>query len=271
MQFSLSKRGAFFGAATFLLATTLSAATYSATPTGEGTYLQWTPKSGTVHYTQIDEATCNGNTDRVHTTVVGQRDSYTMTLTSVPSGSLITGVSITPCASRNTSGAGSSTLNVFYRLNGANSADAGAYALPTGTTPAALSATAFLGLSVDKTASTTLEVGAVYSSGDRGVRLSRLSGSVTYSTLDAPTNATSSVVGTSTVTVSWSDALSFEDSFAVSRSTDDVSYSHLATTSANATSYDNSGLSSGTYYYKVRAYNAGFYSGYSSTTIATVP
>jgi hypothetical protein len=42
-------------------------------PSADGAYTQWTPKSGSVHYTQVDEPTCNGNTDYVRTTTVGNR------------------------------------------------------------------------------------------------------------------------------------------------------------------------------------------------------
>ncbi len=192
-----------------LISTTLliaSAALISLNPSADGTYTAWTPKSGTTHYTMVDEASCNGTTDYVSTATVGARDSYTVSLAGVPDNATITDIAIRPCASRNSSGGGSSVMNVFYRLNGANSADAGAYAL-TGTTPANLATTTFSGLSVTKTSSTALELGAVYSSGTKGARLSKIAVAVTYTNpvtysiiSSAGPNGFISPLGTSTVT-----------------------------------------------------------------------
>ena len=79
------------------VATVIAASTSSLLPTGEGTYLQWTPKSGSTHYTMVDESSCNGTTDYVSTTVTGSRDSYQVSLSSIPDGSTITNIAVTPC------------------------------------------------------------------------------------------------------------------------------------------------------------------------------
>jgi hypothetical protein len=155
------------------------AATLVASPSADGTYTSWTPSTGTTHFTLVDESPCNGTTDYVSTTVVGNRDSYSVNVSGISNGSTITAVAITPCASRVSSGSGTGVLNVFYRLNGANSSDAGAYAI-TGTTPTALATTTFSSLSVVKSSTTTLEIGAVFTSGTKGARLSRMATVITY-------------------------------------------------------------------------------------------
>ncbi len=72
------------------------------------------------------------------------------------------------------------------------------------------------------------------------------------------------------VTISWTDNSSTEDGFKIERSTDNVNFSQIITVAANTTSYANTGLISGTtYYYRVRAYNAGGNSAYSNTASAT--
>ena len=173
-----------FAVAVLLLAELVFAdSTAGLLPLSDGAYLQWTPSIGTTHYTTVDESTCNGTADYNFTNTVGNRDSYGVNLASVPNGSTITTLEITPCASRNkTTGGGSATMNVFYRYNGADSADAGNYAL-TGTTPTQLATTTFSGLSLVKGSASTLQIGAVLSAGTRGARLSRIAVVVTYTPL----------------------------------------------------------------------------------------
>lgn len=150
-------------------------------PTAHGAYTQWTPSIGTNHSALVDETPCNGTTDYNFTNTTGQRDSYRISLASIPHGSTITQISITPCASRNKSGRGISTMNVFYRYDGINSADAGAYAL-LGIKPVDLSTTTFSGLSHMVASGSIMEIGAVYSGGRglKGARLSRITTQITY-------------------------------------------------------------------------------------------
>ncbi len=183
----------------------LAATTSSLFPTGDGFYSQFTPKSGAIHFTQVDENPCNGTTDYNSTTVVGERDSYALTLASIPNNATISQISITPCASRVNSGGANPTMNLFYRLNGVNSSDQGSYSL-TGTTPSLLSATNFSGLSIIKLAATNLEVGSLLTSGAKGVRLSNISAVFTYkvatpsvTTNDATNLSTNSATLNSTV------------------------------------------------------------------------
>jgi predicted phage tail protein len=86
----------------------------------------------------------------------------------------------------------------------------------------------------------------------------------------APLNLTASAVKKRKIQLNWTDASSNESGFAIERSTNNVSWTQIATVGANATTYTNSGLSAGTtYFYRVRAYNSAGYSGYSNTASAT--
>lgn len=265
----------FISASIFAVSASLFAATTAdLLPTAEGTYLQWTPKSGSTHYTMVDESSCNGTTDYVSTTVTGNRDSYQVSLASIPDGSTITNIAVTPCASKNKS-SGSSVMNVFYRLDGVNSADQGAYSL-TGTTPTALATTNFSSLSVVKASSTALQIGAVYTSGTAGARLGRLATVITY-TPTAPNSPSSLVSTVSTTTTkyvisTWTDNSNNETSFVIERSLDGINFSVNSSTTANlTTSFDFSVATGTTYYYRVKAVNSGGSSGYSNTATVVIP
>jgi hypothetical protein len=248
--------------------------TASILPTGEGTYLTWTPSTGSTHYTLVDETTCNGTTDYVSTKVVNNRDSYTVDVSSVPDGAVITAVSLTPCASKAASG-GTDKMKVFYRLNGTNSADSAEYTL-SGTTPTNLVTRVYSGLSVVKTSTTTLESGAVFTSGSKGARLSRLATVVTYvvAPVSAPTNV-SAVASTSPTraVISWtSSTTDVITGFSVEKGTDGINFTVATTTSSLARSYSDTAVaSSTTYYYRIRSVNQAGYSPYSATTSVTMP
>jgi hypothetical protein len=248
---------------------TFAAQTAVLLPATAGNYQQWMPKTGTNHVAMVDESACNGTTDYNHTATLIQRDSYGISLASVPDGSTITQVAITPCASRNTTGSGSSTLDVFYRLNAVDSADAGAYALPTGITPSILSTTSFTGLSLTKSASTMFEIGAVYSAGTKGIRLSQLTTQVTYTPLFTPSGLTAAASG-GAVSLNWFDNASNEQGFKIERSDNGGAFNQIATVSANVHVYQDPGLGVGTYSYRVRAYNSGADTGYTNTATAYV-
>jgi hypothetical protein len=242
-------------------------------PISDGNYVQWTPKTGSTHYTMVDESTCNGTTDYNFTSTVGNRDSYSIDISSVPNGAKITQIDIKPCASRNSAGGSNPVMNVFYRLDSINSSDSGSYSL-TGTTPVELSTTTFSSLDKFKTSTTTMEVGAVLTSGTKGSRLSRIRSYITYTPLLAPSNLTSTVSTTSPATIylNWSDNSTIESNFLVERSTDALNWANISTTSANATSLTNSNLTPGTtYYYRVKASDIGGVSSYSNTASSTVP
>lgn len=150
-------------------------------PSGEGSYLSWIPKAGTTHYTMVDESSCNGTTDFIKTSTVGDRDSFNLNLSSIPNGSAITNINVVPCASRNSATlGGSSYLGVFYRLNGEDSDNFGSYTL-SGVTPSTLLSKEVNDLSILKQESTDLEIGFTYLAGNRGVRLSNFKVIITYS------------------------------------------------------------------------------------------
>ena len=258
----IASTAAVFSVVAFLI---VSAASVYLLPVSDGNYTQWTPSTGSTHYTLVDETSCNGTTDYVSTATTGNRDSYGLDISSIPNGYTITKIEIKPCASRNSNGGGSSTMNVFYRWNGANSSDAGSYAL-TGTTPAELATTTFSSLSLSKGAGSTLEIGAVYTSGTKGARLSRIRANVTYqlNRPAAPSNLSGTVASSTQINLTWTDNSDNESNFELLRKIDSGSFLHLATTSADVTSYNDAGLSvNKTYEYQVRAYNS---VGYSSTT-----
>lgn len=277
--FSFHAKALFFGFVTIVLSVTVfwMIHTVSADSTGflfpvsDGNYLQWTPVTRSAHYAMVDEAACNGTTDYNYTNTVGRRDSYGIDLSAIPNGSIITQIIINPCASNNKTGGGSSTMNVFYRWNGADSADAGNYAL-TGTTPIVLSDTNFSGLSLAKNSSSALEIGAVLSAGTKGSRVSRLRTLLVYTPPlpAAPSNLSGTVSG-SDVILSWIDNAGNEDGFKIERGTDGINFSQIATTTANTTAYTDAGLGSGTWYHRVRAFNTAGNSGYSNIATTTIP
>ncbi len=251
-----------------------AATTTSLYPTADGTYTAWTPSTAGTHAVLVDESTCSGTTDYVSETTVGDRDSYTVSLASVPAGAVITNIAVTPCASRNSTGSGSASLKLFYRFDGVQSADSAAYALPTGTTPNVRAVTNFGGLALTKTASSGLEVGIVYSAGTKGVRVSNLATVITYTPAptipNAPTNLfalASSTATSSYAALFWTDNSTNETGFNVERSLDGVNFSLLTTrTVAN---YNDFAVSAGnTYYYRINAYNVAGNSAY--TTVKSV-
>jgi len=93
----------------------------------------------------------------------------------------------------------------------------------------------------------------------------------------APTNLSVTAVTTNQVVISWTDNSTTETGFKIERKTGaGGTYAQIATAGANATSYSDSGLTENTtYYYRVKASNAGgdsFYSNEASgTTSITLP
>jgi titin len=86
----------------------------------------------------------------------------------------------------------------------------------------------------------------------------------------APASLTAISVSSTQVNLAWTDNASNEDAFKIERSADNVTYTQIATTGVNATTYNDTGLMVGaTYYYRVRATNSGGDSGYSNVAGAT--
>ncbi len=86
----------------------------------------------------------------------------------------------------------------------------------------------------------------------------------------APASLTATVASSSQINLSWPDVTT-ETGFKIERKTGaGGTYAQIATTGANVTTYNNTGLSSSTtYYYRVRATNAGGDSPYSPEANAT--
>ncbi len=86
-----------------------------------------------------------------------------------------------------------------------------------------------------------------------------------------PTDLTAVAASTSAITVNWADNAANEDKYELYRSSNNNgNYVLRATLDANTTSYQDTGLfANATYYYKVRALNAGGFSNYTNEGLAT--
>ncbi len=86
----------------------------------------------------------------------------------------------------------------------------------------------------------------------------------------APSNPEATATSTSQIALSWTDTSDNELGFAIERSEDSSSFSEIARTAANTTSYQDTNLTAGTtYYYRFVSYNAEGSSAPSSVVQAT--
>jgi hypothetical protein len=97
---------------------------------------------------------------------------------------------------------------------------------------------------------------------------------VTFSTTtpNAPSGLSGTAVSSSQINLSWTDNSSNENGFNVERSTNGTTWTQVATTTGDVTSYSDTGLSTlTTYYHRVRAFGqGGRYSDYSNVATTTV-
>jgi len=92
-------------------------------PDGDGNYTQFTPSTGTAHWSLVDETTPN-TTDYNSGANIGDRDSYTYAALSAITSQTIYGVQINAAALKSDSG--SRSLGTMSRLSGTNKDGSGA-------------------------------------------------------------------------------------------------------------------------------------------------
>lgn len=151
-------------------------------PIGNGTHQDFTPVGSALRFENVDDTpSCNGLTDYNETFTVGDRDSYVIDISSIPNGSLVTQIDIVPCASRASALPGGAQMKVFAIVDAAQSADKGSYSvgLGAGNVPVRLATTTIFTNFV-KTATTTVQIGAVLSNTGGGLRLGGLRGRLVY-------------------------------------------------------------------------------------------
>ncbi|HQR34575.1 MAG TPA: PKD domain-containing protein [Blastocatellia bacterium] len=86
----------------------------------------------------------------------------------------------------------------------------------------------------------------------------------------APNTLNASAISSNQINLTWLDGSSDESGFKIDRSTDNATWTQIATVGANITSFSNTGLNPSTsYYYRVRAYNGDGNSAYTNTATAT--
>jgi fibronectin type 3 domain-containing protein len=87
-----------------------------------------------------------------------------------------------------------------------------------------------------------------------------------------PSDLSATAVSQTAIQLIWTDTANSETSFGIERSSDGTTFVEIGVVPANTTQFADSSLSpNGTYYYRVRASNAGGSSPYSNTTSARTP
>ncbi|MEZ4553152.1 MAG: VWA domain-containing protein [Dehalococcoidia bacterium] len=154
----------------------------SVQPTGQGFYTAW---SG--GFSNVNQApACNGssNSNYISESNSGDRESFTLPITSVPAGAVITGVTITVGDRGDTNDDG--TYRTFARLNGADF-DGNSDLSATGNSGGCNTKTQHIVLDPTlKSAVTGLEIGVVKdSSNNNAVRIGTITATITYAEIVA--------------------------------------------------------------------------------------
>lgn len=146
-------------------------------PSGDGNYNQFSIPSGTDHYVFVNDAhgtNCDSGTANF-TTTVGDRDSYVSTSTSPGT---ITAIKVEGCIGTY-SLFGTTNANFFWDLGSYSGTDSGNFS-PTSIGHTYFSHT-WTGLNIPNDPSLgNIDFGAIYSSGDAGLRLYNISVVITY-------------------------------------------------------------------------------------------
>lgn len=86
-----------------------------------------------------------------------------------------------------------------------------------------------------------------------------------------PSNLSGAVASSTDVILNWIDNSLNEEGTRIERSTDNVNFTEIHSTGPNVVTYKDLSLVSGTYYYRVLAFNIVGNSGYSNTVSITIP
>ena len=168
--------------------------------------------------------------------------------------------------------ASASRINLAWKDNSTNETG---FKIERSLDGASFTQIATVGASVTTYANTGLAAGTTYF---YRVRATNANGDSAYSNVARaataapaePTSLTATTISASEIDLNWTDNSSDETAFLIERSTDNITFSQIASVGTNVTSYANTGLTANkTYYYRVRAQNAVGKSGYSNTASAT--
>lgn len=269
----------------FVSTVVYAAATGALFPSSDGNYRQWygnTLTLGNNHYFRVDETVCN-TTDYNYTTTVGAVDSYRVNLSSIPDGSTVTGITVTPCAAAYNQPLGDyySLMRVFVDWYGLPQRTSPPFTYLFNTTiPVVRTPHVVSGISVVKESDSVLEVGAIFDdvggvlmttrtdfmiASTAGIRLSQMNVNITYTlpgplATNAPTNLRAMYphLGINSALLRWADRSNDEFGFVIERSINGTNFTVLANVAANTTQYADNTLDpflpSGRYYYRVRGY-----------------